>query len=100
VERLYGMRMGEAVTLNRLGRAEVDSITKELIGIHEAGSMAMVRKQDLSAEEEKRIIGSIMFLKEKHMPNGDFDKLKARLVAGGGHMQNRSEYTSKDTSSA
>jgi hypothetical protein len=36
----------------------------------------------------------MMFLIEKYLPNGNFDKLKARLVAGG-----RSEYTSKDTSS-
>jgi hypothetical protein len=35
---------------NRLGQAAVDSITKELVGIHEAGSMSKVRKQDLSAE--------------------------------------------------
>jgi hypothetical protein len=55
-ERLYGMRIGVADALNRLGRAAVDSIIKELVGIHEAGSMAKVRKQDLSAEQKKRII--------------------------------------------
>jgi hypothetical protein len=32
-----------------------------------------------------------MFLKEKYTPSGDFDKLKARLMAGG-HMQDRSLY--------
>jgi len=32
-----------------------------------------------------------MFLKEKRKPDGCFDKLKARLVAGG-HMQDRSIY--------
>jgi hypothetical protein len=51
-ERLYGMRIGVADALNRLGWAAADSITKKLVGIHEAGPMANVRKQDLSAEKK------------------------------------------------
>jgi hypothetical protein len=38
-----------------------------------------------------RPIPSSMFLKEKFHPDGSFDKLKARLVAGG-HRQDRSVY--------
>ena len=37
-----------------------------------------------------------MFLKEKNLPNGDFQKIKARLVAGG-DQQDKSLYS--DTSS-
>ena len=37
-----------------------------------------------------------MFLKEKYLSTGQFDKLKARLVAGG-HMQDWSIYTQDDT---
>ena len=35
-------------------------------------------------------------MKEKYLSTGEFDKLKARLVAGG-HMQDRSVYTQDDT---
>jgi hypothetical protein len=44
------------------------------------------------------MIRSFMFLKEKYNSEGDFDKLKSRLVAGG-NMQDRSEYTEAETSS-
>jgi Reverse transcriptase (RNA-dependent DNA polymerase) len=37
----------------------------------------------LTAEERARIIRSSMFLKEKYLATGEFEKLKARLVAGG-----------------
>ena len=97
-ERIYGMRIGVRDAVARLGTAATESITRELVGLHEAGSMRKVRKCDLSRNQRKRIIRSMMFLKEKYLPNGDFDKLKSRLVAGG-HMQDRSEYTAKDTSS-
>jgi hypothetical protein len=41
---------------------------------------------------------SSMFLKEKFNANGSFDKLNARLVAGG-HRVNKELYTWNDTSS-
>jgi hypothetical protein len=37
----------------------------------------------LSALDRGRIIRSRMFLKEKYLPTGQFEKLKARLVPGG-----------------
>ena len=45
----------------------------------------------LSMEEKHRIIRSSMFLKEKFLASGDFEKLKARLVAGG-NEQDRDLY--------
>ena len=51
-----------------------------------------------SKEQFKSVIPSMMFLKEKYLPNGLFEKLKSRLVAGG-HRQNRSIYANKDISS-
>jgi hypothetical protein len=39
-----------------------------------------------------------MFLKEKYLPDGTWEKLKSRLVAGG-HMQDRSEMYQEDISS-
>lgn len=42
-----------------------------------------VEIQRLPREEKARIIRSSMFLKEKFLASGEFEKLKARLVAGG-----------------
>ena len=52
----------------------------------------------LTDGQRKRIIRSKMFLKEKFFPDGTFDKLKCRIVAGG-DMQDRSEYGEEETSS-
>lgn len=42
------------------------------------------------------LVPSKLFLKEKYKPNGNFDKLKSRLVAGG-HMQDRELYPDKSS---
>ena len=51
-----------------------------------------------SFKHKKKVIKSFMFLKEKHNAAGVFEKLKARLVAGG-HMQDRTFITEDDSSS-
>ena len=53
---------------------------------------------EMSAEQRSGTIRSMIFLKEKFRADGTFDKLKARLVAGG-HMQVRDLYNPDDTSS-
>jgi Reverse transcriptase (RNA-dependent DNA polymerase) len=45
----------------------------------------------LTAEQRSSIIRSSMFLKEKFLATGEFEKLKARLVAGG-DQQNKNLY--------
>jgi hypothetical protein len=47
--------------------------------------------ESLTRKQLKKIIRSSLFLKEKYMSTGVFEKLKARLVAGG-HMQDKSLY--------
>ena len=42
-----------------------------------------VRTNDLTTNERKAVIRSSMFLKDKFTASGVFDKIKARLVAGG-----------------
>jgi hypothetical protein len=49
-------------------------------------------------EGKKKSLRSHMFLKENFIVNGDFDKLRARLV-GGGHMQPIRGDISEDISS-
>ena len=50
-----------------------------------------VKKKDLVGIHWKKVINCFMFLKEKFKPNGEFDKLKMRLVAGG-NGQDRLDY--------
>ena len=62
------------------------------------GFMHWVRTSDLSNERYKAIIRSSTFEKAKYKPDRPFDKLKARLVAGG-DIQNRGLYEAKNISS-
>ena len=42
-----------------------------------------VHVKELSQQQKSAITRSSVFLKEKYLSNGQFDKLKGRLVAGG-----------------
>ena len=66
-------------------------IEKELGQMLEKKVWAPVNLTGLSWEEKQRIIRSSMFLKEKFLASGEFEKLKARLVAGG-DQQDRNLY--------
>jgi hypothetical protein len=61
----------------------MESCIKELKQLDDAGTWVPVDYSTLSAQQKKKIIGTFMFLNEKYLPNGDFGKLKARLVAMG-----------------
>ena len=50
-----------------------------------------VKRKDLSIQQNKAIIRSSMFLKDKYLASGTFEKFKARLVAGG-NQQDKSLY--------
>lgn len=95
--RVYLTQVAKAVKQH--GRAAIVSMLKEIksIAVDKAG-MIPVDPRSLSYDEVKRIIPSMLFLKEKFDPSGKFEKLKSRLVAGG-HMQDRSEYDVSETSS-
>ena len=58
-------------------------IMKELSQMVDERVWRPVHVHRLSAQDRGRIIRSQMFLKEKYLPTGQFEKLKARLVAGG-----------------
>ena len=72
--------MNEA--LRTRGDAALSVIEKELKQMIDKKVWAPVSVNDLSVEEKHRIIRSNMFLKEKFLASGEFEKLKARLVAG------------------
>jgi hypothetical protein len=84
--------------LAQFGPKAVDSLEKELSGLEHKGVFEQVMYNTLSSEQRKKVIRSKMFLKEKFLPDGAFDKLKSRLVAGG-DMQDREDYDDRDTSS-
>ena len=75
--------------VDKLGTSAVEAITKEMnMIISEKRVFEAVDVGKLTFEERKSIIPSKLFLKEKYTATGEFDKLKARLVAGG-HRQDR-----------
>ena len=81
------------------GRAALISMLKEIKSVAvDKAALIPVNPRHLSYDEMKRVIPSFLFLKEKFDPDGNFEKLKSRLVAGG-HMQNKSEYEVGETSS-
>jgi len=61
-------------------------------------TMLPVKKEDLTPQQQKKTIRSLMFLKEKYDGLGRFEKMKARLVANGAQQdRNIYEHTSSPT---
>jgi hypothetical protein len=77
------------------GDTAIKVLKAELQQMVEKDVWKPVKADDIYSKDEKRekgsIIRSFVFFKEKYLPDGKFDKLKARLVAGG-HMENRELY--------
>eukprot|EP01042_Synura_sphagnicola_P003740 gene3740-4662_t len=96
--RYYGFNMSVKKALATYKEEGFRVLVDELQQMINKGVMHPVRTCDLSSEQYKVIIRSSTFVKAKYKPDGSFDKLKARLVAGG-NMQDRSMYEAKDISS-
>jgi len=84
--------------LDTYGQDAADAIGKEVSQLHEKGVWRPIKHEDLPKSLLKKVIRSHMFIKAKYKPDGTFDKLKARLVAGG-DMQDRSIYDESEISS-
>lgn len=67
------------------------SMINELKTLHERNTWEPVLWNSLSADQRGGVIRSFLFLKDKYLADGTFEKLKSRLV-GGGHMQDRELY--------
>ena len=85
-------------SLSKWPKAAVVALLNEIGGLHDKESWHPVRRRDISKKAGIKIIRSSLFFKEKFLPSGAFDKLKARLVADGS-MQERALYTDDQTSS-
>ena len=74
----------------RRKRAE-EAIIEEIDNLFNMGWGDAVLLNSLSREERDSIIHAFMFLKEKTLGDGTFDKWKARLVAGGNEIKDTVE---------
>ena len=95
VEYVFGVVAGNMsckTALAKHGDAALNSIQEEMFQFIDRGAFLPVRWSEMTFEQRKRIIPSMMFLKEKYTPEGDFERLKARLVARG-DKQDRDLYT-------
>ena len=77
--------------IKKYGRKAIEAAFKELQQMLDQKVWTPVNYSSLSSTQRKKLIRSFMFLKEKFKPDGTFDKLKMRLVAGG-HLQNKLDY--------
>jgi hypothetical protein len=77
--------------LEKYPKAATDAITAEVKQMLENKVWRPINTRAPGFRRPRRPIRSFMFLKEKYHPSGKFDKIKARLVAGG-HMQDRKIY--------
>ena len=77
--------------LRTRGDQAKEVILSELMQMIQKSVWTPVRTESLTEKERSGIIRSSMFLKEKFLANGEFEKLKARLVADG-NMQDRTLY--------
>ena len=97
--RAYHSATALHITVNKamktMSKKALNSMFKE---VNQMLNMKVWRGVKPTFKEKKKVIKSFMFLKEKFDSQGNFDKLKSRLVAGG-HMQDRTFMTEDDSSS-
>jgi len=95
---MYGLHITVKKAIAEYGDEAHNAIKAELQQMLDLHVWTPVAPASLTPEEMRDVIFSSMFLKDKHHPNGDFDKLKARLVANGA-QQDRSLYKTSHVSS-
>jgi len=83
------LRLTVKQAIDKFGAAAEQSIEKELRQLVDLDVFSPVRRCDLASLQARKIIPGMLFLKDKYLPNGTFEKLKSRFVAGG-HRQDRS----------
>ena len=88
-DRVFNLTYKKAKQL--YGERASDSVISEVAQMVHFDVWDICKRQHLSLEQVKRIIPCSLFLKEKLFPDGTFDKLKSRLVAGG-HKQDVTLY--------
>jgi Reverse transcriptase (RNA-dependent DNA polymerase) len=80
-DRVLNITVREAIRTR--GEEAERVIMKELSQMVNKRVWTPIDGKKLTADERRAMIRSSMFLKEKYLATGEFEKLKARLVAGG-----------------
>ena len=80
------------------GDAALSALLTECTSLLSKSTFHPIAKKTLTEDQVKSVIRSSCFLKVKSTPDGIFEKLKARIVAGG-DQQDKSIYTIDETSS-
>jgi hypothetical protein len=85
----YGFHTSISQALREFEDPSVEAVGKELQQMLSKNVWIPIKKESIDNNQQKKIIPSQMFLKQKFKPDGTPDKVKARLVAGG-HRQDES----------
>jgi hypothetical protein len=91
LKKQFGLNMTIKQGIKILGYEAVKSVVKEMMQMVDRKTFQPINIDELSEQQLKMIITSKTFLKDKYTAQGVFDKIKARLVAGG-HLQDRNIY--------
>ena len=86
-----GIHLSVNKALNKFGKKALREAYREIRQLNDKNVWTPVRRSSMSYKQLKGAIRSSMFFKEKYLSTGEFEKLKARLVAGG-DKQDKSIY--------
>ena len=89
--RAKGFHISCRKAIATYGVAATKAIEAEMKQMLDKDVFEPVKKSTMTKEQIRLLIPSSMFVREKFLPAGDFDKLKARLV-GGGNWQDPDDY--------
>jgi len=87
-ETVYGLKLSVRKGIDLFGYDAILSVVKEVKQMLDQDVWQGQDPSQLSTEDWSTVINSMIFLKEKFTAEGLFQKLKARLVAGG-HQQKK-----------
>ena len=90
-DSVYGLKISVNEGVKKFGFDAILAVVKEIKQMVDGEVFDGVVASTLTAEKWKTVISSMIFLKEKYSAEGTFQKLKARLVAGG-HQQDKQVY--------
>jgi hypothetical protein len=84
--------------VEKFGSKVYDAMFKEMSEIIDMKTIRPVKLRSLTSRHRSKIIRSHTFFKTKFYPSGDFEKLKARFVAGGERQDSENQISSQTVS--